>query len=150
MKTSPSGNNSLERYAKPALIIGLIGILVAGFGLMQGLSSGDSRPIMGWLLGFSAWYSMAIGMLMIIMIWYLFDAGWSTIIRRQLEHAVAVFPWLAIAFLPLLLIGWLSQDNSGILWSWMDPILEGAHNPISGDDPLLHHKSGFLNLEFLQ
>ena len=148
MKQSPDGNSSLEHYKKPALLIGLFGLLIAGFGLMKGLSANDSRPVVSWLIGFSIWYSMAIGMLMIIMIWYLFDAGWSVIIRRQLEHAVAVFPWLALMFLPLLFILWFHSDNPGILWSWANPELAGAHSPTIAQDPIYRHKAAYLSIGF--
>ena len=34
-----------------ALIIGAIGVSVAGFGFYQGLTSEDARPLLSWLIG---------------------------------------------------------------------------------------------------
>lgn len=141
-------NNNLSKYKNWAFIIGLIGLGIALCGLFIGIFNDNSRPVYSWLIGFTIWFSISIGMLFSLMIWHVFDAGWSIIIRRQLEHAVGVFPWLALIFLPLLLIGWFGK-NPGILWEWMNPnlVVPGAHE-IIGEDPVYLHKAGYLNLPF--
>lgn len=150
-----SENFNIEKpnYSKitsPALIIGVLGLLVAGYGLFHGLSAGESRPVFSWLIGFSVWFAISIGMFIFLLILHVFDSGWGVVIRRQLEHAVNVFPVLAIVFLPLLLIAWgVIGDNPGILWEWMnlEQILPGAHAKV-GDDPLYLSKAGYLNVTF--
>ncbi len=56
-----------------------------------------------WLVGIGFWTAIAIGMLMMILIHHIFDASWSIVLRRQYEHGLAAFPWLALLFLPLIL-----------------------------------------------
>ena len=135
-------------YSPIALIIGVIGIGIAAVGLAKGLIGGHSRPLVGWLLGFSIWLSVAIGMLFLLMLFYLFNAGWSGIVRRQLEHALSVFKWLGLIFLPLLAIVWVYHRDPGILWSWLNPdkVLPGGETV--GQDVLYEKKHGYLNKGF--
>jgi len=138
----------VSKYKNWALIIGLLGLIVAACGLLLGVFHDDSRPVFSWLIGFSVWFSITIGMFFSLMMWHVFDAGWSVIIRRQLEHAVGVFPWLGLIFLPLLLIAWFGK-NPGIVWDWMNLNLTavGGHEVI-GHDPVYLHKAAYLNLPF--
>ena len=131
-----------------ALIIGAIGVSVAGFGFYQGLASEDARPLLSWLIGIAFWLSISLGVLFLTQIWYVFHARWPTIIRRQCEHCFSALPWLFILFLPLLLIPFVS-DNPGILWKWMDGtnLLPGGHELVQ-DDPLYNWKAAYLNPTF--
>src|SRR5882724_8720511 len=69
-----------------------------------------------WLLAFMFYYSIALGALFLVMVHHLTDAGWSVGIRRFCEHlASLLFPWLAILFLPVLILAkkiyfWLTLD----------------------------------------
>ncbi|OIO59655.1 MAG: hypothetical protein COZ46_05030 [Verrucomicrobia bacterium CG_4_10_14_3_um_filter_43_23] len=142
------GFTGKSRTSTIAFVIGIIGLAVAGYGVWQGVLHDESRPLASWLIGFTVWFSVAIGMLFIIMIWYLFDAGWPVVIRRQLEHAISVFPWLALILLPLILIGWFNHSNPGILWEWMNPDLLLPNGEPVGEDSIYLHKSPLLNLPF--
>ncbi len=147
--TTSNDTNSLDGYSKIALIIGIIGIGIALAGFFMGVSQNDPRPLLGYLLGFSFWLSMGIGMLFLIILFYLFDAGWAIIIRRQLEHAVGGFKVLALIFIPFLLVAWgVIGSDTGLLWHWAshDSILPGGETV--GNDVLYHKKHGFLNLSF--
>lgn len=140
---------TIRKIEKIALIVGIIGLLFAGFGLIQGLMKNESRLVVSWLIGFSIWYSLAIGMLFLVMIWHVFDAGWATIVRRQVEHGLSIFPWLGLIFIPLVLIGWFYKENPGIVWSWMNPeLLTPDHGIKIGDDPIYLDKAGLLNVPF--
>jgi len=67
-----------------------------------------------WLLAFMFYYSLALGALFVVMVHHLTDAGWSVGIRRFCEHiASLLFPWLAILFLPILVLG-------KKIYSWMN------------------------------
>jgi hypothetical protein len=58
-----------------------------------------------WLLAFMFYLSVALGGLFLVMIHHLTDAGWSVPVRRFCEHIGALlFPWLAILFVPVLLL----------------------------------------------
>ena len=93
----------------------LLGLGVGLIGLLYGLASGDKSPFLGWLWASSFWLSIAIGLLMLIMIFRIFNSHWTPIVRRQQEHGLAAFPWLGLCLLPLLLVGWVGGDQSGIL-----------------------------------
>ena len=69
-----------------------------------------------WLLAFMFYLTIALGGLFLVMIHHLTDAGWSVGIRRFCEHLGALlFPWLAILFVPVLLLArsiypWIKLD----------------------------------------
>ena len=129
----------------------VVGLGVGLIGLFYGLSSGDKSPFLGWLWGSSFWLSIAIGLLMLIMIFRIFNSHWTPIVRRQQEHGLAAFPWLGLCLLPLLLIGWLGGDQSGILWTWINPqaeTIEALSITTVSEDVLHQKKAGYLNLGF--
>ena len=72
-------------------------------------------------------------------------------VRRQLEHGVAAFPWLGICFIPLLLVVWFGGENSGILWSWVNPnspTMEANAVITVQDDVAAPKESWLLNVYF--
>jgi hypothetical protein len=126
--------------AGKALMVGLAGIALTALGL---LVSGTKVIAMSWLVGVTYWTAIAVGMLMLVMIHHIFDAAWSTVIRRQFEHGLAAFKWLALLFLPLVLVTFLYQRD--IIWTWLDlgHEMHGGHTV--GHDPLYVKKAAFLN-----
>ena len=125
-----------------ALYIGLAGIAATALGFLV------SKPTVvatAWLVGIGFWTAIAIGMLMMILIHHIFDAIWSTVLRRQYEHGVAAFPWLLLLFLPLVAASYLGKHD--LIWPWMNP----EHQIVGGhqvkDDLLYVKKSAFLNLQ---
>lgn len=132
------------------LIIGIIGLVIAVFGMISGLQEGNGRGGLSWLLGFSFWFSMLIGMLFLVQISYVFDAGWSTIIRRQMEHFLGAFPWLMVLLLPVVALPFVIGDDPGAVWKWLnlDKVVPGAHPVEVKNDPLYLHKAGYLNQTF--
>lgn len=130
-----------------AFVIGLVGLAVAGIGFYQGWQDNNPRPLMSWLMGIAFWLSIAVGMLFLTQIWYVFHARWPIVIRRQCEHFMTVFPWLFLLFIPLLLVPFL-HENPGLLWKWMNGVNELPGHGTVGEDPLYQWKSPYLNLEF--
>jgi hypothetical protein len=128
--------------AGTAFGIGIAGICVTALGL---LFSPAQVVATSWLIGVSYWTAMALGMLLLVLIHHVFDAMWSTILRRQLEHGLAAFKWLALLFLPLLIASWFWRRD--LVWPWMNPahIIAGEGKSV-GTDILYAKKSGFLNL----
>ncbi len=124
--------------------IGLAGLAVAAAGFFV---DGPQAAAAGWLTAIVFWVGIAVGMLFLIMLGYIFDAGWSVVLRRQVEHVVSVFQWLAILFLPLLLLSWFYQPD--LLWRWMNPDFDfasvGGHGTVA-TDILYAKKSGFLSM----
>jgi hypothetical protein len=148
MNTLKINKPSIARYAHWFLLISLIAISAAGFTLYQGLQNGDPRPFFGWLIGFSFWFSIAIGMLFLIMLWYIFGAGWPIVIRRQLEHCLSAIPGLFILLAPLICIPLISDKHKGIVWKWLDPETITAGGISVGSDILYLKKQAYLNLPF--
>lgn len=66
-----------------------------------------------WLLAFMFYLSLCLGALFLVLAHHLFDSGWSVPIRRFCEHIAALlFPWMAIAFIPVAIM-------SKSIYSWM-------------------------------
>lgn len=126
--------------AVKALTLGLAGIALTALGLFV---SGAKVVAHSWLVGITYWTAIAIGMLLLVLIHHIFDASWSTVIRRQFEHGLAAFKWLGLLFLPLLLASFLYDRD--LIWPWLDlnHEMHGGHNV--GHDPLYLKKAAFLN-----
>lgn len=118
------------------LVISGIGVAVSAVGFVVATKA----MAFAWLLALAFWCAIALGNLFFVMIQHIFDAGWGTIIRRQSEHWISIFPVLALAFLPLLVGALVNPD---LLWKWMN-----GHNPLITGDVLYVKKSGFLNTGF--
>jgi hypothetical protein len=66
-----------------------------------------------WLLAFMFYLSLCLGALFLVLAHHLFDSGWSVPIRRFCEHIAALlFPWMAIAFIPIAIV-------AKSIYSWM-------------------------------
>lgn len=156
--TLSRSDGSATDYASLARLVGLIGLVIAFIGLVLDPNRGGKS----WLLGYGFWLAVCVGVLMLTQISYLFDAGWSTVIRRQWEHVLAAFPWMAAMIVPVLIIpmlfGFFGQTQP--LWKWMsgDAIwqflggasytLPGAHPIFVEEDVLYIKKAAYLNIPF--
>lgn len=129
--------------AGPALMIGLAGIALTAIGLA--VSPHVQDVAYAWLVGISFWTAIAIGFLLMILIHHIFDAKWSVVLRRQQEHGLAAFKWLALLFLPLLITPFIGTHD--LVWPWMNPdhVLHG-HGTVA-HDILYAKKSGFLSIK---
>jgi len=128
-----------------ALGIGLAGLAVTAAGFFVS----DPRLVaISWLMGVGYWTLIVVGMLMLVLLHHLFDASWGIVIRRQFEHWLAALPWLALLFVPLILISAYGK-TSGLVWLWMNPhaLLPGTHETV-GEDILYLKKADYLNVPF--
>lgn len=126
--------------ASKALTLGLAGIALTALGLFV---SGAKVVAHSWLVGVTYWTAIAIGMLLLVLIHHIFDASWSTVIRRQFEHGLAAFKWLGLLFLPLVLATFLYDRD--LIWPWLDLNHEMHGGHTVGHDPLYLKKAAFLN-----
>jgi len=126
-----------------ALIIGVIGILVTwALALVVPLQ----LVATGYLVGIAYWTAVAIGMLLLTMILHILDANWGTPIRRQLEHGISAFKWLAVLFLPLLLVSLFGKHDT--IWGWMSPThLVLPEHKLVDQDAVYAKKAGFLSVK---
>ena len=136
-----SSATSASSPAGKALGVGIAGIVLTIIGLFV---SGGKVIAFSWLTGVTFWTAIAIGMLMLVMIHHILDASWSVVLRRQFEHALSAFPWLALLFSPLVIVSLTGSHD--LIWKWMNPdyILPSGHT--IAHDPLYVKKSAFLNL----
>jgi hypothetical protein len=95
-------------------------LICAGvIGAVFGVAIDPHRFAFAWLVAFMFFVSLCFGALFLVIAHHLFDAGWSVSIRRICEHvACFVFPWMALAFVPLLFLGgyvypWGQTHNAG-------------------------------------
>lgn len=137
---SPSAPLPTSALAGKFLMAGLAGLAITVGGLFVAEPHGVA---LSYLVGISYWTAVAIGMLLLVLIHHIVDAGWSTVIRRQFEHGLSAFKWLFILFVPLLVSVWLKP---GFVWPWMDLThqLHGGHGTV-GADILYQKKASFLN-----
>ena len=135
-------------YTKFALIVAIAGLAISAYGLYTGIDHENARPLFGLLISFGFWLSVELGLLFLIMLFYLFDSGWSVVLRRPLEHALGGMKWLGLIFLPLLLISVLFSSNDAVLWKWMDPANILYDGGTVADDPLYQAKAAYLNVPF--
>ena len=137
-----AGATPIGTLATRALITGLVGTALTVLGLFV---SGPQKVAYSWLVGLSFWTAIAIGLLMMVLIHHIFDAKWTVVLRRQLEHGLASFKWLALLFVPLVLASIFGPRD--VVWPWMNPghVLHG-HGTV-GTDLLYAKKAGFLNLD---
>ncbi|MFZ9746017.1 MAG: hypothetical protein ACO3G4_05240 [Opitutaceae bacterium] len=126
--------------ASKALTFGLAGIALTALGLFV---SGAKVIAHSWLVGVTYWTALAVGMLLLVLIHHIFDASWSTVIRRQFEHGLAAFKWLGLLFLPLVLASFLYDRD--LIWPWLDLNHEMHGGHTVGHDPLYLKKAAFLN-----
>ena len=121
---------NLERYERPALIVGAVGIIIA---LAGGLTAAD-QFFRSYLLAYLFWFAIALGALPLVMIHHLVGGRWGFVTRRILESATRTLPFMALLFVPLIF---------GIhhLYEWAEP-------DIVAQDAVLTHKSAYLNTPF--
>jgi len=109
----------------------VIGIITVVFGLM-------SNPVKTWanlLVGNYYFLSVAIGASFFAALQYISQSGWSSGFVRIPQAISSFIPVAGILMLPIILFG--LHD----LYHW-------AHQGITDHDPLLAHKSPYLNIPF--
>jgi MFS family permease len=91
----------LSRWSRlPAVLM-----IAGGVAALVGAGVSPKEFGLSWLLSFLFYLSLALGALFLVMVHHLTDAGWSVGIRRFCEHlASLLFPWLALLFVPVLLL----------------------------------------------
>lgn len=121
-----------------ALAVGVAGLALTALGFAV---APTQHVATSYMVGFAFCTAIAIGMLLWVLIHHIFDAGWSVVPRRQLEHGLSAFVPLAVLFLPLLISAWVKP---GLIWPWMD-LNHEVHGGTVGTDILYQKKSGFLS-----
>jgi hypothetical protein len=121
----------LDRLRPLGLAVGLVGavVLVAGAFL-----TGFDRFLQSYLFAYLFWLELGLGSLAIVLLHSLVGGGWGIAIRRVLEAGAMTLWLLALLFVPLAI-------GLQHLYLWARPEVVAA-------DPLLQHKSLYLNVPF--
>jgi hypothetical protein len=121
---------TLRRLQGPALVTGLVGLVVTGIGFLV------DRPhfYQAWLTGWVLWLSVALGCLGLLMLHHMTHGGWGLVIRRPLEAAARTLPLLLVLFVPVVL-------GMHDLYHW-------THEEAVRADKFLTAKAPYLNEPF--
>lgn len=112
------------------------GVGIAALALSVLLGWGDGRQFWSSYLVAALFYlTVALGGLFFVLLQFVTRAGWSVVVRRLAEHLMGTLPWVAVLLLVALGLGF----NHLYEWGRPDKVLE---------DPLLQHKSPYLNPTF--
>jgi hypothetical protein len=117
-------------------VIGMVGVLAAM------LVSADRKPVLfAYLIGFAFWAGIAMGSLILLMIWHAFRAKWPVVVRRPLEAMASTVPLFLVLAIPLLI-----PSNLELLYSWVNPAAAGifTHHELG----ILERKASYLNTGF--
>jgi hypothetical protein len=113
-----------------SLIAGLIGL---GSCLIGAVFS-RQQFFQSYLFAYVFWLGIALGCLAIVMLHNLSGGAWGVLIRRFLESGMMTLPLMALLFVPLLF--------------GLPGLYEWARPEALAHDPLLRHKSAYLNVPF--
>jgi hypothetical protein len=125
-----ASDHVLHRVQGGALVVGGLGII----GCVVGLFAARAQFFQAYIVSYLFFLGLGLGSMAILMIQYITGGAWGAVIRRLLESATRTLPLLAVLFLPIAL-------GLTDLYEWARPE-HVAH------DPILQHKSLYLNVPF--
>jgi hypothetical protein len=120
----------LERFQRPALLVGAAALAIC----VVGAFFAPAQFFRSYLSAFLFWMGIALGCLAVVMLHHVTGGAWGLPIRRPLESGTRTLPLMLLFFLPIVV-------GAGKIYEWADPAAV-AH------DPILRHKSLYLNLPF--
>lgn len=119
-----------SRIRTAALIVGIIGVIAGIIGVLT-----DSEAFFqAYIVGFAFVANMSLGCLFLLMIHHVTGGHWGNAVRPFLELGAQLNVVTALLFIPIVL-------GLPMLYPWAQPDTVSA-------DPLLQHKSAFLNPTF--
>ncbi|MBX3013355.1 MAG: hypothetical protein KF832_17680 [Caldilineaceae bacterium] len=121
---------TFAHWRRPALPVGLIGLLVA----LYGLWASPTQFWQAYLLAYLFWLALALGSLGFVLLHHLMGGRWSALILRLMETGAMTLPLLALASLPFLV-------GVYTLYPWADPAYVAASE-------LVQRKTDWLNVPF--
>jgi hypothetical protein len=121
----------LGRAQRAAFLTGAAGtaLLVLGFVVDR------EQAFRSYLMAFLYWLAPTLGALAIVMLHNMTGGAWGFAVRRLLYGCMRNVPLMALAFVPVLVLG-------------IEPLYEWSHSAAVATDPILLHKSAYLNRPF--
>ena len=120
----------LDKLQTRSLVIGIIGIAATAVGFAMS----PEQFYRAYLIAFVLWAGVAFGCLGLLMLHHMVGGGWGVAIRRGLEAGTRTFPLVLILFIPIAL--------------GLHSLYEWSHAEVVAKDPILRHKSLWLNPTF--
>jgi hypothetical protein len=117
-------------FSKPALIVGIIGLLLATLGFVIN----QKHFFHTYLVAYVFWATLMLGALFFTMLHHVSGAVWSIVLRRLLENIMSTVPILTILFIPIIF-------GMHDLYHW-------THEEAVAGDALLQKKAAYLNTPF--
>lgn len=117
----------VARAQVPALVVGIIGLVVAAIGWF-------TNPVeffRGWLPAFLFWFDIVAGAVGVMCLQYVTGGEWGVLIRRPLGAAARTMPLMLIFWIPIAL-------GLGSVYVW-------ANHDVVAHDALLQMKQPWLN-----
>lgn len=127
MSASEAVRPTLDGMQKRFLIIGIVGMVA----LIATSASNMTQLYRSYLTAFLMWGGIGIGSLGILMLHHMVGGGWGVAIRRGLEAGTRTLPLVFVLSIPLI-VG-------------MHDLYEWSHAEVVAKDPILQHKSAYLN-----
>ena len=128
--------------AKAPIAIGIGGVLT-----LLGLVFSSRSFFQSYLFAFMFWFGITLGSTAWLMAHHVVGGGWGFLLRRPLEAATRVWPWVLGMFVPLAIAMFLSMAHGhevvdghthNSLYHWADP-------HVVEEDAILQKKAGYLN-----
>ena len=114
-----------------SLAAGIVALMLIAAGAFL---SGLSQLLQSYLYAYMFWLGITLGSLAITLLYLMMGGGWGLVIRRVSEAASKTLWLSALLFVPILL-------GMPYLYPWARP-------DVVASDPLLQHKSLYLNVPF--
>jgi hypothetical protein len=128
MQTLPTTDvAALGRVQQRALIVGVVALIAGGIGAAMNLD----QFFRSWLIGFLFILSFTLGCLALLMLQHLSGGQWGMVGRRVFEAATRTFPFVVLAFLPVLF-------GLPRMFAWADDAAVQASHVIQAKTPYLN------------
>lgn len=100
----------------------LAAVILGGIGVVLGWGMNPAQFYVSYLSSWAFAWSIAVGVLFLVMLHYIVDAGWDTVVRRPAEQLLSTMPLILLGLLPILI-----GMNFASLYPWVHatPPLEG-------------------------
>jgi hypothetical protein len=115
-------------------IITLMLIAIGAGTMIYGLFTDSQTTWANYLIVNYYFFSLAMGGAFFFVIQVISQSGWSSAFKRVSEAMMSYIPFAALSFL--------------IIWFGMSDLYHWSHKEIMTMDPIVHHKSDFLNVPF--